>query len=301
MLKTYSEIFEKVKKNARRPTIAVALAEDKSVMEAIKVLSANDIARVILTGNPKKIKSYAEQVGYPIKEDEVIPAFSEEEGATRAVELVRLGRAEILMKGHITTPALMKAVLDKEKGLRSGDLLSHITVVAVSNYHKLLMVTDGGVNIAPDLEKKKAIINNAIIFAKKLEITRPKIAVLAPIEKVNPKIPETVDAMTLQEMAERGEFGSAIVEGPVAADVALSARAAERKGLHSRIAGDTDIILVPGITCGNAIIKFLMLLAKAEVGGVVVGGRVPIVLLSRSDEPAEKLNSTLLALLMSAL
>jgi len=301
MLKTYSEIFEKVKKNARRPTIAVALAEDKSVMEAIKVLSANDIARVILTGNPQKIKSYAEQVGYPIKESEVIPAFSEEEAATRAVELVRLGKAEILMKGHITTPALMKAVLDKEKGLRQSGLLSHITVVAVSNYHKLLMVTDGGVNIAPDLEKKKAIINNAIIFAKKLEITRPKIALLAPVEKVNPKIPETVDAMTLQEMAERGEFGSAIVEGPVAADVALSARAAERKGLSSRIAGDTDIILVPGITCGNAIIKFLMLLAKAEVGGVVVGGRVPIVLLSRSDEPAEKLNSTLLALLMSAL
>ena len=301
MIKTYSEIFEKVKKNARRQTIAVALAEDKSVMEAIKVLSANDIARVILTGNPKKIKSYAEQVGYPIKEDEIISAFSEEEGATRAVELVHLGKAEILMKGHITTPALMKAVLDKEKGLRRSGLLSHITVVAVPNYHKLLMVTDGGVNIAPDLEKKKAIINNAIIFAKKLEITRPKIAVLAPIEKVNPKIPETVDAMTLQEMAERGEFGSAIVEGPVAADVALSARAAERKGLPSRIAGDTDIILVPGITCGNAIIKFLMLLAKAEVGGVVVGGRVPIVLLSRSDEPAEKLNSTLLALLMSAL
>jgi len=301
MIKTYSDIFEKVKKNNRRRTISIALAEDKSVLEAVKVLAENNMARVGLTGNPNQIRSYAEQVGYPIKESEIVAAFSEEEAATRAVEQVRLGKAEILMKGHTSTPALIKAVLDKETGLRTGGILSHISVVEIPTYHKLLMITDGGINIAPDLEKKKAIIQNAIIVAKKLEIARPKIAVLSPIEKVNPKIPETVDAIALQEMAERGEFGSVILEGPIAADIALSSRAAERKGLTSRIAGDTDIVLVPNITCGNAVIKFLMFLAKAKVGGVVIGARVPIVLLSRSDEPAEKFNSTLLALLITTL
>ncbi|HPC36139.1 MAG TPA: bifunctional enoyl-CoA hydratase/phosphate acetyltransferase [Candidatus Marinimicrobia bacterium] len=301
MIKTYSDIFEKVKKNNRRRTISIALAEDKSVLEAVKVLAENNMARVRLTGNPNQIRSYAEQVGYPIKESEIVAAFSEEEAATRAVEQVRLGKAEILMKGHTSTPALIKAVLDKETGLRTGGILSHISVVEIPTYHKLLMITDGGINIAPDLEKKKAIIQNAIIVAKKLEIARPKIAVLSPIEKVNPKIPETVDAIALQEMAERGEFGSVILEGPIAADIALSSRAAERKGLTSRIAGDTDIVLVPNITCGNAVIKFLMFLAKAKVGGVVIGARVPIVLLSRSDEPAEKFNSTLLALLITTL
>ncbi|MCK9244089.1 MAG: bifunctional enoyl-CoA hydratase/phosphate acetyltransferase [Candidatus Marinimicrobia bacterium] len=299
MLRTYSEIFEAVKANARKCTVSIALAEDKSALEAAKVLAENEVAKVLLTGEPDKIRLYAEQIGYPIKDKEIVAAFGEEEAAARAVEQVRLGKAEILMKGHTSTPVLMKAVLDRENGLRTGKVLSHVAVAEIASYHKLLMITDGGINIAPDLETKKAILRNAIGVAGKLEITQPKIAVLCPIEKVNPKIPETVDARALQEMAERGEFGSVIVEGPIATDVALSARAAQRKALTSRIAGDTDVILVPGLTCGNSLLKSLMFLANAKVGGVVIGARVPIVLLSRADEPAEKLHSMLLAILVS--
>jgi len=276
------------------------MAEDRSALEAAKVLIENDIAGILLSGDPDKIRTYAKEVGYPVKDEEIIEAANEEEAAWRAVEQVRLGKAEILMKGHTSTPILMKAVLDKENGLRTGGILSHVAVAEIPTYPKLLLVTDGGINIAPDLDTKKAIISNALQVTEKLEITEPKIAILCPIEKVNPKIPETVDAAALQEMATRGEFGSAIVEGPIATDVALSAQAAQRKALSSRIAGDTDVILVPGLTCGNSLLKFLMFLANAKVGGVVIGARVPIVLLSRSDEPAEKLNSMLLAILVSA-
>lgn len=300
MLRTYSEIFKAAKNNARKRTFSIALAEDNSVLEAAKVLSENEIANVLLTGDPEKIRKCAAQVGYPVREEEIVPAFSEEEAAGKAVEQIRLGRAEILMKGHTSTPVIMKAVLDKENGLRTGGVLSHVAVAEIPTYHKLLMVTDGGINIAPDLETKIAIINNAVRVAEKLGVDVPKIAALCPIEKVNPKIPETIDAAALQAMSEKGGFGRAIVEGPIATDVALSAKAAERKNLTSRIAGDIDAFLVPGLTCGNALLKFLMFLANAKVGGIVLGAKVPIVLLSRADEPAEKLNSMLLAILVSA-
>jgi phosphate butyryltransferase len=300
MLRTYTEIFNQVRSNIRGKTFSIAMAEDNSVLGAAKVLAEQEIARVILTGDPDKIRQCASRVGYQVRDDEIVPAYSEEEAAASAVGLIRQGRAEILMKGHTSTPVLMRAVLNKENGLRSGDVLSHVAVAEIPTYHKLLMVSDGGINIAPDLETKQAILRNCIQVANKLGISEPKIAALCPIEKVNPKIVETVDAAALQAMSERGEFGRAIVEGPIATDVALSAKAAARKHLDSRIAGDIDAFLVPGLTCGNALLKFLMFLANAKVGGVVIGARVPIVLLSRADEPSEKLNSMLLAILVSS-
>ncbi len=300
MLRNYLEIFENVKNKAKKRTFSIALAEDKSVLEAVKTLADNHIANVLLTGDPEKIRECARQVGYAVRSEEIVPAYSEAEASEKAVEQVRLERAEILMKGHTSTPVLMKAVLDKDKGLRTGGVLSHVAVAEIPTYHKLLMVSDGGINIAPDLETKKAIVRNLIQVATKLEVSEPKIAALCPIEKVNPKIPETIDAAALQAMAIQGEFGQAIVEGPIATDVALSARAAARKNLTSRIAGDIDAFLVPGLTCGNALLKFLMFLANAKVGGIVIGAKVPIVLLSRSDEPIEKLNSMLLAILVSS-
>jgi len=300
MLRTYSEIFNAVKIDARKRTFSIAMAEDNSVLEAAKVLTENEIANVLLTGDPEKIRQCAARVGYPVRDEEIVPAFSEEEAAGKAVEQIRLRRAEILMKGHTSTPVIMKAVLDKENGLRTGGVLSHVAVAEIPTYHKLLLVTDGGINIAPDLETKIAIINNAVKVAEKLGVSTPKIAALCPIEKINPKIPETIDAAALQAMSEKGAFGRAIVEGPIATDVALSAKAAACKNITSRIAGDIDAFLVPGLTCGNALLKFLMFLANAKVGGIVLGAKVPIVLLSRADEPAEKLNSMLLAILVSA-
>lgn len=299
MLKTYTEIYEVVSRLEHKKTISVAMADDENVLSALKNATEKNIANAVLVGDARKITAIAERVGYPLDKTAIVAADSPEEAAFRAVELVRQGRAEILMKGHISTPILMKAVLDRKSGLRNGDILSHVAVAEVPAYPKLFLLSDGGINIAPDLVQKEAILHNVIGVAGRLQIPVPKVAALCPIEKVNPKIPETVDAAELQKNAEAGKYGDIILEGPIATDVALSAAAAERKGLQSRISGQTDIFLVPGITCGNAIIKMLMLWAHARVGGIVVGARAPIILLSRSDKPEEKLNSIVLAILLS--
>jgi len=299
MIKKFEEIYEAAQNLGQKKTISVAMADDVSVLEAVKVADEKGVAKFLLVGNQVKVKMIASQVGYDVKDEDIIPAYTDEEIASKSVELIRDGKAEILMKGHISTPILMKAVLNKETGLRMGNVLSHVAVAEVSTYHKLILLSDGGINILPDLETKIAILNNMVFVANRLGIVKPNIAALCPIENVNPKIQETVDAAKLQEMSKNGKFGDAVLEGPIAMDVALSAKAAERKGITSKIAGQTDGFLVPNITTGNAVIKVLMLLANAEVGGLVIGAKVPIILLSRSDKPEEKLNSIALSILVS--
>ena len=299
MLKTYAEIFARVQLRPRRKRISVAMADDPSVLAALKDVEQKGIAESILIGNPTRIQALAEELHFPVSENQIVPAVEDQEIAALAVEQIRKGRADILMKGHIATPILMKAVLDRDKGLRKGDVLSHVAVAEIPTYPKFLIMGDGGINITPDLEAKKAILNNMLQVSQKLQIARPKVAVLCPIEKVNPKIPETIDAAELQKLAEAGQFGNIILEGPIAMDVALSAEAAAKKGIKSAIAGQTDVLLVPNITCGNALIKILMCLTESRVGGLVVGATVPIILLSRSDNPEEKFNSILLAILIA--
>jgi len=299
MIKSYLDILNAVQENNRKKTISIAMADDASVLKAIKAIDEKGIAHAVLVGNSERIKAIAKEVDYHITDDMIVHANDESEIAFKAVEQIRSGRANILMKGHISTPILMKAVLDRETGLRKGSILSHVAVAEVPTYPKMLITSDGGINIAPDMEAKKAILENMVDVCRKLRIDQPKICALCPIEKINPKIQETVDAAELQRLAEAGEFGDIILEGPMAMDVALSAEAARKKGLDSRIAGDTDAILVPNITSGNAIIKILMYLANAKVGGLVVGAKVPIILLSRSDKPEEKFNSMILAILVS--
>lgn len=299
MIKTYKDILTAVSDIKRKKTISIAMADDPSVLEAIKNIDEKGLANAILVGNSERIKAIAGRVKYRITDDQIVNATAEEEIAFKAVQQIREGKADILMKGHISTPILMKAVLDRETGLRKGNILSHLAVAEVPSYHKIIVLSDGGINIAPDIEAKKAILENMTIVCRKLRINQPKVAALCPIEKVNPKIQETIDAAELQKLAEAGEFGDIILEGPIAMDVALSAEAAEKKGIQSKIAGDTDAILVPNITSGNAVIKILMYLANAKVGGLVVGAKVPIILLSRSDKPEEKFNSMILSILVS--
>lgn len=299
MIKTYQDVLKAVRENKRKKTISIAMADDPNVLEAIKNIDEQGIANAILVGDLNRIKTVAGQVEYRISDDQIVNAATEEEVAFKSVLQIREGKADILMKGHISTPILMKAILDRETGLRKGNILSHIAIAEVPSYHKMIVFSDGGINIAPDLKAKQAILENMIHAIRKLQIEKPKVAVLCPIEKVNPKIQETVDAAELQKLAEAGEFGDIILEGPIAMDVALSAQAAEKKGLQSKIAGDTDAFLVPNITSGNAIIKVLMYLANAKVGGLVVGAKVPIILLSRSDKPEEKFNSMILAILIA--
>lgn len=299
MLKSFDEIRDTIQQFSRKRTISIAMADDESVLEAVKRVDAAGIADSLLVGDETRIRKIAAQIGYTPKPGQIIPVTGEGQIALRAVELVRNGRADILMKGHISTPILMKAVLDKEKGLRTGEVLSHVAVAEIPSYPKLLAVSDGGINILPDLETKESILRNMLQVLYQLRIKTPRIALLCPIEKVNPKIAETVDAAELQRRAQKGAYGPALIEGPIAMDVALSAAAARRKGLSSKIAGNTDALLVPNITTGNALIKVLMRLIEARVGGVVVGARVPIILLSRSDTPGEKLDSIALSILVS--
>ncbi|MBO8152940.1 MAG: phosphate butyryltransferase [Candidatus Marinimicrobia bacterium] len=298
MVKTFDDI-RKLAKERGKKVISIAMPESLSILEAVKELKKEGMIDAVLVGDSENIKKLLDDVRLDIDRKNIIHATDPVEAGYLSVQAIKDGAADILMKGRIPTPDLMKAVLDKEKGLRKGKLLSHVAVAEAPNYDRLLMVSDGGINIRPDVEKKIQIIKNAIVLAKSLGIAHPKIGILCPIERVNPKIPETVDAAELVRLAEKGEFGDVSLEGPTAMDVILSEEAAAKKGIESKIAGKTDIIIVHDVTTGNAILKTLIWLVGAKVGGVVLGAKVPIVLLSRSDTKKEKMLSMLLSIVCS--
>ncbi len=299
MLKNYQDIKEKVINIKELKKIVIANPDSFSVIRALKEVEKYNIAEGLYVGNAENIKSIAKDMDFEIDDSRIYNVTDEKAIAKKSIELIRSGQGDVLMKGMVSTPVLMKAVLDKENGLRTGEVLSHVAVASIPTYHKMLIFSDGGININPDLKTKESIIRSIIQMTKALEIETPKIGCLCPIEKVNPKIQETVDADQLQKMAETGIFGDVIIEGPIAMDVALSSKAATKKGLASKIAGDIDAFLVPNISTGNAVIKILLQLGNAKVGGLVVGARVPIILLSRSDSAEEKLNSIALSILVS--
>ncbi|HDN59200.1 MAG TPA: phosphate butyryltransferase [Candidatus Marinimicrobia bacterium] len=295
MVKTFDDIRKLAKKRGKK-VISIAMPESLSILEAVKELKEEGMIDAVLVGDSENIKKLLDDVRLDIDRKNIIHATDPVEAGYLSVQAIKDGAADILMKGRIPTPDLMKAVLDKEKGLRKGNLLSHVAVAEAPNYDRLLIVSDGGINIRPDVEKKIQIIKNAIVLAKSLGIAHPKIGILCPIERVNPKIPETVDAAELVKLTEKGEFGDVSLEGPIAMDVILSEEAAAKKGIESKIAGKTDIIIVHDVTTGNAILKTLIWLVGAKVGGVVLGAKVPIVLLSRSDTKKEKMLSMLLSI-----
>ena len=289
-IKTFDQLLDKVKKRKRK-TLAICCAEGKEIIQAAKTAKDEGILSSILIGNKNKIKQICKEVGLDLSKTEIIDEQNPARTPEIAVTLVKEKKADMLMKGKVSTAGLLKAVLDKEKGLRSGKLLSHVAVVEVKNYPKLMLVTDGGMNIKPDVTKKVEILKNAIEVAKKLGIKKPKAACLTAVETVNPDMPETIDASVITKMAEREDIKDVIVDGPLAFDVAVDKKSAQIKGIDSLIAGDTDIFLVPDIACGNIMVKALIYMANAKVGGIVVGGGAPIVLLSRSDTAQMKIYS----------
>ena len=223
------------------------------------------------------------------------------EVARVSVEMVKDGKADFVMKGMIDTAILLKAVLNKEVGLRTDSQLSHVMVYDIPAYHKLMFFTDGGMNISPDLKAKTAITKNAVIVAKALGNEEVKVACLAAKEKVNPKMQATVDAKALEDMCIAGEFGEGvIVEGPLAFDLVVSKEAAETKGFKSKIAGDVDVVVVPTIEVGNGIGKALSYLANAKSAGIIMGAKAPVVLVSRADSFEDKLNSIALGSVIAA-
>lgn len=281
--------------------LSVAAAEDQHVLHAVVEAAKIDIVKPVLVGNEDKIKSIAKENSYDISSYKIVNTNSLEESAEVAVKLVSSGEADFLMKGLCDTSIIMKAVLNKEWGLRTGKLISHVMVYEVPAYHKLLLHTDGGMNISPDLEQKKQILENALIVAKSLGIKQTKVACVAAKEKVSDKMPATVDAAELQKMAENGEFGDdVIVEGPLALDLAFSKESAKIKNFDSKISGDVDMLLFPNIEMGNGVGKAMTYLANSESAGIIMGASKPIVLVSRADTYEAKLNSIALGSLIAS-
>ncbi|MBC8499141.1 MAG: bifunctional enoyl-CoA hydratase/phosphate acetyltransferase, partial [Candidatus Atribacteria bacterium] len=252
-----------------------------------------------LVGDKKEIIQIANQIGIDPANYEIIDKTDKTEAVRYAVELVRNNEASILMKGMLGTARLLKAVLDKEIGLRTNRILSHVYTLEIKDYNRLLTMTDGAMNISPDLKQKAQIIQNAIYYAHSLGIEKPKVAVVAALELVNPDMPATIDAACLAKMSERGQIVGGIVDGPLGFDNAISKEAAKHKGIESPVSGEVDIILVPNIESGNIFAKGLVYLAKAVPAGLLLGAKAPVVLVSRSDSAQSKLYSIALGVLMS--
>lgn len=279
--------------------VAVADAAQGLVIETLREAQRIKLVEPRLVGVPEDIRNAAKKSGWRIADDMIVPTATDGAAAAKAVELVRGGEADAIMKGDIHTDTLMHAVLDKERGLRvPGRRVSHVFVMEVPLYSKLLGITDAAINIAPDLNAKAEILQNAVELFILIGVKRPKVAVVSAIETVNPAIASTLDAACLTLMARRGQIQGAVVDGPLAFDNAISATAAKEKRIDSEVAGDANILLVPDLVSGNILAKNLEYLAGAVAAGIVVGLSVPLVLTSRADPPAARLASLALAALM---
>jgi len=292
MMRNFGELIEAAK-SAPRSVISVAGAEDRAVLEAVKLAEDLGFVRSILVGRRAGIESLAKEVG--LTDYEIVEAESPEAAVETAVQLVRSGRASILMKGFVNTSVYMKGILSRECGLRTGRLLSLLAVYEVPGYHKLIYASDSGVNVSPDLAQKKDILANSVLALKTIGIPEPKVAALTANEMVDPKVGATVDAAALVEAVRTGELPSCVIEGPVAFDVAFDAEAARHKGVESRIAGDVDLLIFPNIETGNVLGKSWLHFNKAKWAGIILGASHPVVLGSRSDTAEIKLNSIALA------
>ena len=280
-------------------TVAVACAHDGHTLEAVLRAAQEGILRYILIGHADEILSVGRALGCEIDPAAVINAETDEDAARIAVELIREGRADFLQKGLMQTATILKAVVNKQTGIGVGRPMSHVALLEVPGYAKLLGVTDGGMMPNPDLEGKKAIVKNAVEMFHALGYDEPLLAALCAAENVSPKIIETDDAAALKQAALDGEFGRCVLEGPISLDLALDAESAKIKGYESPVTGKTDILVVPSMSAGNIMVKALIECAGAKMAGVVIGARCPIALNSRSASFEEKYNSLLVCALMS--
>ncbi|MBN1780666.1 bifunctional enoyl-CoA hydratase/phosphate acetyltransferase [bacterium] len=282
-MKGYDAVIGRAVSRGRIPFV-VAGAHGEAILKAAIQSREEGIMEPILIGDIRAIHQISENHHLNLESIQIIDETDDHAIANQAAALLRNGEANALMKGNIPTPVLLKAVLDGQYQLKTGRFLSHIALMEIPAYHKMLIITDGGVIIRPDLVQKTDILRNAIDVIQRLGTEPVKIAILSATEKVNPDIPETIDAEQLVRMGENGEFGPAIVEGPMAMDMAFSEQAARIKHTKSRVAGDPDILLVPDVSCGNILAKGLVHLARAKISGVVVGAKVPIALISRAEK-----------------
>jgi len=280
---------------APRKKLVLAAAQDQHSLSAVVRAWKDNIIEPILIGDKEGIQNICALNNYDITGLRIIHEPDTEMSVEMAVRMVSNKQADILMKGKIGTPTLLKCVLNKEWGLRTGNLLSHFALFEVETYHKVIAVTDVAMNIAPNLKEKIAIVNNSVACLNKLGYNMPKVAVLGAVEMVNENMEATLDAALLSKMNQRDQIKNCIIDGPLAFDNAVSLESAQQKGIRSEVAGDTDLLLMPDIEVGNVLYKSLVFFAKAKVASIILGALVPIVLTSRSDSEQAKFDSILLA------
>src|SRR6056297_92637 len=295
-MKDFNELFDKLKE-AKKQKVVLAGAEDQEAMKALAESCEKGLTQAILVGNSQKIQENLKSIN--LNDYEIIHANTSEETAEKSVKFISEGPGTVLMKGMIKTAILLKAVLNKEWGLRSGKLLSHVAVASTKSLEKLIAITDGGMNLKPTLEEKVSIIDNAVSLMRSLGIDTPKVASIAAVEVVNPKMPETLDAALLSKMNQRNQIKNCVIEGPLGLDNALNQFAAKIKGIEGEVAGNADILLVPDIHSGNFLGKSVEYIGGGIIGGLIMGAKIPIIIVSRADKAQAKLTSIALGVMNS--
>ncbi len=298
MSKNFDDLLLKVNEISNKK-VAVAVAQDEPVLEAIKLAKEKGIADAILVGDKKEIKKIADKIGMDLSDYEIVNEPNVAKASLEAIRLVSTGKADMVMKGLVDTATFLRSVLNKEVGLRTGKLMSHVSVFEIEGIDRLILLTDAAFNTYPDLKGKVQILNNAVGVAHACGIKVPKVAAVCAVEVVNPDMQATIDAALLSKMNDRGQIKGCIVDGPLALDNAISVEAAEHKGIKGEVAGNADIVLLPNIETANVMYKTLTYTAKTRNGGLLVGTSAPVILTSRADNFETKVNSIALAALVA--
>ena len=293
--KNFDALIEKVQNFESVKKVVVICAHDSHTLEAVFKGVEEKIVSPILIGKKKIIEAILKEMQVTFDSALICDVENDIDAATLGVEMIREGKADFIMKGKINTADLLKAVVNKEKGLRTGSVMSVVALHEVPGYHKLLCITDGGMMMYPNLDEKRQILENAVSTFNNMGYENPKVAVLAAVEVVNPKMPETIDADALKQMNLRGEIKNCTIEGPISYDLTMSKESAQIKGFKSDVCGEADILLVPNITVGNILSKAIVYTAGAKMAGFIVGAKVPIVLTSRGATTEEKYLSLVLS------
>jgi phosphate butyryltransferase len=299
MSKNFDDLLS-ILKGVPTKKVAVAVAQDEPVLEAIKEATEKGIAQAILVGDKQQIQEIAKKIDLDLSDYEIMDIKDPKKATLEAVKLVSGGHADMLMKGLVDTATFLRCVLNKEVGLRTGKLMSHVAVFEVDGWDRLLFLTDAAFNTYPELKDKVGMINNAVVVAHACGIDMPKVASICPVEVVNTSMQSTVDAALLAKMSDRGQFKGCIVDGPFALDNAISEEAAHHKGVKGPVAGKADVLLLPNIETANVMYKTLTYFSSSKNGGLLVGTSAPVILTSRADSFETKVNSIALAALVAA-
>ncbi len=295
MIKNFEYFFDIVRAYKVKRRLVLAAAEDENALKSVKVAYQEGIIEPILVGNKQQIKEIADKIQFDLESFELISQNDPIKSAQEAVKIVRDGNADILMKGFIQTADYLRVILNKEDGIREADVLSHISFFEIPAYHKVLAVSDVALIVAPSLDDKVVMIKNGVNLFHHLKVENPKVAILAAVETVNPKMPACIDAAMLTMMNKRNQITGCVIDGPLAFDNAISKESAEHKKIVSDVAGDADLLITPNIEVGNTLYKSFTYFGGGTVAAVVLGAKVPAILTSRSDTERSKLASILLA------